>query len=41
MNIKYNHKKALATTNTKKSDSRPNEKILMVSINTNEVCVIG
>jgi hypothetical protein len=37
MNIKYNHKKELDTTNTKKSDSNPKEKILMVSINTNEV----
>ena len=37
MNIKYNHKKALANTNTKKSDSNPKTKILIVSMNTNEV----
>ena len=37
MNIKYNHKKPLATTNTKKSDSNPSVKIFTVSMNINEV----
>ena len=37
INIKYIHKKALATTKTKKSDNNPNAKIFTVSINTNEV----
>ncbi len=37
MNIKQSHKKELATTNTKKSDSNPKAKILTVSIITKEV----
>jgi hypothetical protein len=37
MNIKYNHKKALATTKTKKSESNPKTKILIVSMNKKEV----
>jgi hypothetical protein len=40
-NNRYNHKKALATINTTTSETKPKEKILMISIIPKLDCVIG
>jgi len=39
--IRYSHKKPEAKIKTKKSDTKPNEKIFKLSANVNELCVIG
>ena len=41
MNIRYNHKNALAIIKINKSDRNPKVNILIVSIIENEACVIG
>ena len=40
-NNKYNHRKALATINTNTSETKPNEKILIISMTPKLDCVIG